>query len=203
MEGGTYEWFDEDFSKFVCGNINMIFYSNPKGGLPRGARDRNLFETRIELDCSTFDMNNYENHLVAHFSLPNLHDSVLPDIFVNRTDENQQYFLTTFDEPLSFITAISQTLYAGHEDHLDSDKKFDAGDYRDFIEDLKTTKLVQIVDQNINEEVITPSYLKTVSRKNQRYGYVSELNILGYDLLFADKNETLMNIQPKDEPILP
>jgi len=72
MEGGSYDWFDEDFSKFVCGNTNMIFYSNPKGGLPRGARDRTLYETKITLDCTTFDMTTTENLLVAHFSLPDM-----------------------------------------------------------------------------------------------------------------------------------
>jgi hypothetical protein len=44
--------------------------------------------------------------------------------------------------------------------------------------------------------------MRTISRKNRRYGFVSVLNILGYDLIFADKNETLMSIQAKDEPQL-
>lgn len=48
-----------------------------------------------------------------------------------------------------------------------------------------------------------PAYLKTVSRKNRKFGYVPTLNILGYDLIFADLNETLMSIQSKDEPISP
>lgn len=55
-------------------------------------------------------------------------------------------------------------------------------------------------EQVINEEVIKPVYMRTISRKNRRYGFVSILNILGYDLAFADKNETLMSIQAKDEP---
>ena len=37
--------------------------------------------------------------------MPDLSKSKLPDVYVNRTDENQQYFLTTFDEPLTFLTA--------------------------------------------------------------------------------------------------
>ena len=55
-------------------------------------------------------------------------------------------------------------------------------------------------EQVINEEVIKPVYMRTISRKNRRYGFVPILNILGYDLAFADKNETLMSIQAKDEP---
>ena len=44
----------------------MIFYSNPKGGLPKVAVNRTLYETRITLDCRTFDMNAGKD-IVAHF----------------------------------------------------------------------------------------------------------------------------------------
>ena len=67
----------------------MIFYSNPKGGLPRKAVNRTLYETKIDMSCVTFDLKNFENQLIAHFSMPDLSNSTLPDIFVNRTDENQ------------------------------------------------------------------------------------------------------------------
>jgi hypothetical protein len=93
----------------------MIFYSNPKGGAPEYSVNMTLYEAKIELNCNTIDLKNSENHLVAHFSIPDLQNSTLPDIFVNRTEESQQYFLSTFDEPLSFVTALSQIMYASGE----------------------------------------------------------------------------------------
>lgn len=45
--------------------------------------------------------------------------------------------------------------------------------------------------------------MKTESRKNRRYGYESVINLLGYDLLFRDKNDTKMSIEPRDEPVFP
>lgn len=202
MQGGSYEFYDEDFQSFICDNTNMFFYSNPKGGLPRYAVNRTLYEAQIDLKCSTFDLWNAEGQeIVAHFKMPDLSRSSLPNIFVNRTDENQQFFLTTFEEPLTFVTAKSQTLYAGS--NIDRDSNIDAYGYRAFVGALDTAKLVQIDDQTINDEVTRPIYLKTESRKNRRYGYESVINLLGYDLLFRDKNDTKMSIEPRDEPVFP
>jgi len=57
-ESQKYEFGDTDFEKFICGNTKMIFYSNPKGGLPPNAVNRSLYETEITLECTTFDMKN-------------------------------------------------------------------------------------------------------------------------------------------------
>lgn len=74
--------------------------------------------------------------------MPDLSKSTLPEVYVNRTDENQQYFLTTFDEPLTFVTATSQVMYVGT--NIERHKKIDADKYRAFIDDLETSKLLQI-----------------------------------------------------------
>lgn len=72
--------------------------------------------------------------------------------------------------------------------------QIEVNDYETFISDRDTSKLLHVGEQVINEEVISPAYMRTLSKKNRRYGYVPILNILGYDLIFADKNETLMSI---------
>jgi hypothetical protein len=87
-EGQSYDFDAADFHSFICDNTKMIFYSNPKGGLPKRAENKTLYEAKIDFVCNTFDLQNYENQLIAHFSMPDLSKSTLPDIYVNRTDEN-------------------------------------------------------------------------------------------------------------------
>lgn len=142
----SYTFGEEDFTNYVCGNIDMIFYSNPKGGLKRNAVNRTLYETQFSLECHTFEMYNTEKHFVAHFTTPDLRLSSLPDVYVDRASGNQQYFQTTFGADLNFVTAISQIMYSGYV----SKGKFDAYKYTSFIGNVETTKIVQIAEQVIN-----------------------------------------------------
>lgn len=87
-------------------------------------------------------MYNTEKHFVAHFTTPDLRQSSLPDVYVDRTSGNQQYFQTTFGADLNFVTAISQIMYSGYV----SKGKFDAYKYTSFIENVETTKIVQIAE---------------------------------------------------------
>jgi hypothetical protein len=56
--------------------------------------------------------------------------------------------MTTFGEPLTFVTAKSQVMYVGMNIKTG---KIEANDYRNFISDRDTSKLIQMGEQVINE----------------------------------------------------
>lgn len=207
---GNYSYDGQQIQDYICDNSEMFFYQNPNANDP----DSPLYEkynTKIYLNCSVFS--HKDDKFVAHYFFwqnqtqlaidmaSETNETVIPQILVNRSDANENYFQTRYKKPLEYLS-IKNEMYFNTESEGQEMVKNES-DFATFADSMSSQIMYFTAQQTITEEVLPPVSLHSKPLVNINIGSKCTMVVLHYKVMFEDNNFTSIKVEPHKKAEFP
>jgi len=125
-------------------------------------------------------------------------------IFMNRTDNNENFFNLTFGEDLEFMEVEKNQMYIREQDPTYTDLIETPAIYNESLYELfrsqsATVKMYESEPQQISAEYMPPIVLDSRPVTTEYIGRKSVITILGYKILFVNVVQRRMEMQADSE----